>query len=315
MSAAPEKRLDKICVVGPGAIGCLFASLLHRGGANVTLLDKDLERARFISERGVTVTRIGGRRTVKIPVTADAASVGHCDLVLIAVKSYDTESSVRSALPLLGKKTLFLTLQNGLGNAEKIASIVGKRNVLASITAQGANLVSPGRVVHAGVGETFVGELSGKLSSRAKAVASLFSSCRIPAKACEKIECLIWGKLVINAGINPLTVILNCRNGELLKRRESRELLHLLVGEAASVARKKGICLPYRSASAQAEKVASLTGENISSMLQDIRRGKHTEIDYINGAIVREGKKCSFPTPFNKFALLLVKALEKKPDR
>jgi 2-dehydropantoate 2-reductase len=278
-------------------------------------LDKDPRRARFVAKRGVTVTSISGTKRVKIPVTADAASIGRCDLVLIAVKSYDTEAAAKSALPLLGGETLFLTLQNGLGNFQKIATVVGKENVLAGITSQGANLLSSGRVVHAGVGDTWIGELSGKLSVRAGSVASLLSSCGIPARASRNIESLIWGKLVINAGINPLTVILQCRNGQLLQKRQSRELLHLLVEEAASVARRKGIRLPYRSASAQAEKVASLTGENISSMLQDFRRVKHTEIDFINGAVVREGKKCSFPTPFNQFALLLVKALEREGKR
>ena len=310
-----RERFRKICVVGPGAIGCLFASLLRAGGASVTLLDKHPDRAKFIAKRGVTITGIGGTRRIKIPVTTDAASIGRCGLVLIAVKSYDTEAAAKSALPLLGSQTLFLTLQNGLGNDQKIASIVGEENVLAGTTAQGANLVSPGRVVHAGVGDTWVGELSGKLSVRASSVASLLSSCGIPAKASKNIESLIWGKLVINAGINPLTVVLQCRNGQLLQKRQSRELLHLLVEEAACVARRKGIRLPYRSASAQAEKVASLTGENISSMLQDVRRGKHTEIDFINGAVVREGKKCSVPTPFNQFALLLVKALEREGKR
>jgi 2-dehydropantoate 2-reductase len=285
---------------------------LHRGGCDVTLLDKHPARARVINVRGVRVSGIGGRRRVKIRSTADASSIGPCDLVLIAVKSYDTEAATQSALALLGTGTVFLTLQNGLGNVQKIASIVGEENVLAGTTAQGANLVSPGCIVHAGVGDTYIGEVSGRLSRRARSVASLFTSCGIPAKACKNINDLIWGKLVINAGINPLTVIFQCRNGQLLKQRESRELLRLLVEEAASVARKKGIRLPYRSAPAQAERVASLTGENVSSMLQDIRRGKQTEIDYISGAIVREGKNCFFPTPLNQFALLVVRALERE---
>lgn len=306
------KRFEKICVVGPGAIGCLFASFLRQAGCDITLLDKNPDRAKFILRKGVTVTGIGGRRRVGIPATADAASIGTCDLVLIAVKSYDTEVAARSALPLLGTGAVFLTLQNGLGNAETIASVVGGKNVLAGTTAQGANLVSPGHVVHAGVGDTFVGELSGRISERARRVANLLSSCGIPAKACRGINNQIWGKLVINAGVNPLTVILQCRNGQILENPHSRQLLHLLVEEAASVARKRGIRLPYRNSSAQAEKVASLTAENISSMLQDIRRGKRTEIDYINGAVVAGAKRCSVSAPFNLFALHLVKALQKR---
>ncbi|MFH1421286.1 MAG: 2-dehydropantoate 2-reductase [Planctomycetota bacterium] len=305
-------KINKICVVGPGAIGCLFAAHLAEGGHNVFLLDKNHERAGLISRKGITVERENKKRVVKVQAAANAEIIGVCDIVLIAVKSYDTESAVKHALPLSGKKSIFLTLQNGLGNEYKIASVVGKEKTIAGTTAHGANVLSSGSIIHAGIGDTYIGELSGRLTVRVKKIAEIFSSCKINTSPVTNINSRIWGKLVLNAGINPLTVLLNCRNGELLNRPESKELMRLLVEEAAAVAKKKKIRLPYPDAFAQTQKVAFLTGANISSMLQDVRKGKKTEIDYINGAVVREGKNENSPTPFNQFATLLVKIAQDK---
>jgi 2-dehydropantoate 2-reductase len=301
----------KIAVVGPGAMGCLFAAKLARskGKPDVWLLDKNARRAKKICRTGITVEGLLNFRW-GVRTTVSAAQIGRCDLVILFTKSYDTAPALRSIGPLLAEETRVLTLQNGLGNLEMIVKKVGKERALGGATAHGATLLAVGKVRHAGKGETVIGTATGKISGDLKRIAGVFNRAGIATRMSKNVYGVIWSKLIVNAGINALGAVTGLRNGELLKYRWTREILRLAVLEAARVAGKKKIKLGYRDPVKKTESVCRATARNICSMLQDVLQKKRTEIDYINGAVVREGRVVGVKTPVNEMLSDLVKAIE-----
>ncbi len=302
----------RIAVIGAGAMGSVFGGLLAEGGHEVWLVDVWAEHVRAIEERGLSIEGEGRTRTVRVRATTSARDVGTADLMLVFVKSYHTRAAVKSTLPIVGEDTLVLTLQNGLGNAETIAELVGPERVVAGVTAHGATMLGPGRVRHAGVGDTHVGELSGEITPGLRELALTLSAAGIATEASADVLSLLWSKIIINVGINPLTAITGLRNGQLLDYPATEELMELAVQEAVAVAAAKGIRLMYDDPVKRVKEVARATGQNRSSMLQDLERGRPTEIDAINGAVVRAGEELGVSVPTNRVLTLLVKALEQK---
>lgn len=299
----------KVLVVGPGAMGTLFSGMLAFGGHEVWLLGRRTEVVAAIAREGVTVVRGDTRRTVRVNPTVRAGDAGPAELVIVFVKGYDTLQACKDALPSVGPETVVLTLQNGLDNVETIASVVGRDKVLAGVTAHGATLLGPGLVRHAGEGETAIGELDGRETDRLRRVAAAFRRAGIEVELSQAVDSLIWGKLVVNAAINPLTALLRVPNGELLAREDARRLMRAAALEAVAVAQALGIPLPYPDPVERVETVCRLTASNRSSMLQDVDRGIQTEIDLINGAVAREGESHGVPTPVNWTLTHLVRAL------
>ncbi|MBU0634785.1 MAG: 2-dehydropantoate 2-reductase [Candidatus Omnitrophica bacterium] len=309
--------MKKIVIVGPGAIGCLFAAYLARGKyAEVWVLDKDVRRARKITASGITVDALNNKSfKVKVNITADAAEIKSCDLVIICVKSYDTECAAKSIEKLLGENSHVLTLQNGLGNIEIIAEMVGRERVLAGVTSQGATLIEDGHIRHAGYGDTVIGRLDGKLTVAMRDVRDIFARAGFPTRLSKDINSLIWSKLIINVGINAQTAITRLHNGRLVEFVGTREILSLAVSEAVRVAKKKRIKLIYDDPIQKVESVCLATSANISSMLQDVLKKKKTEIDYINGAIVRQAKSFNLPAPANLMLTNFIKTIESTYDK
>ncbi|MFC1712202.1 ketopantoate reductase family protein [Candidatus Poribacteria bacterium] len=303
----------KIIIVGPGAMGCLFAGLLVEAGQkDVWLLDKHEKRAREITKNGLKIEGIGGSRSVSgIRCTANPQETGIADLILIFVKSYDTAEASHSILPVIGINTTILTLQNGLTNINTISDILGADRVIAGITAHGATMLGTGHIRHAGVGETTIGELESGQSDRTKRIADVLSSAGFQTVISDNIHNSIWAKLIINAAINPLTAITKLKNGALLEYNEVRKLLGMTAEEAARIALARQIALPYDSTTSAVEAVCKATSANVSSMLQDVLRHKRTEIDAINGAIVNEAKKAGIEAPINETLTYLVKGIER----
>jgi 2-dehydropantoate 2-reductase len=292
-------------------MGTLFAGLLVQGGHEVWLLGRRAEVVETIAEDGVTIERAGRpERTIPVRAVLSASGAGTVDLVLIFVKAYSTLQATRDALPAVGEGTVVLTLQNGLNNIETIASVVGRERVIAGVTAHGATLLSPGVTRHAGEGETSIGELDGATTPRLLRVAEALSQSGIKVDLSPCVGCLIWGKLVVNSGINALTAILKVQNGRLIETPEVRSVMAAAAREAAAVASRAGMELPYEDPVARVEEVCRLTAANRSSMLQDMDRGVRTEVDYINGAIVREGDRLGVATPVNWTLARLVQSIE-----
>jgi 2-dehydropantoate 2-reductase len=304
----------RIVVLGPGAMGCLFSALLTRGGADVVLLDRNPDRARLINDRGLILEQGGRSETIAVRATADPAAAGPAGLVIVCVKAYDTAAAAGAAAAAAGPGADVLSLQNGVGNVEALVAALGAGRVLGGTTAQGANLVGPGHVRHAGTGETVIGEPGGG-DRRARRAAAVFEAGGVPARATDDLEALIWSKVAINAAINPLTALLKVRNGALAELPAARALMEAAAAEAAAVAAARGIKLLYPDARARAAEVARATAENISSMHADARAQRRTEIEQINGAVAAEAERLSVPAPVNAALTALVRALEESYGR
>ena len=304
-----EKKL-KIVIIGPGAMGCLFACLAHGNGNEIWLLDKDEARASKLNNEGITLEREGQKTQYKINVCNDPRKPGKADLVIICVKAYDTKKAAESCAPLISEHTDILSLQNGIGNSQILCDIFGENKVLCGTTAQGANLKGPGHVIHAGVGETVIGQPDSG-TKRAKKAVDIFIKNEIDARVSDNIESVIWSKLLINAAINPLTAILGVRNGELPNIDAAKEIMKDAVDEVILVCEKKGIKLAFENPLDKALSVCNATSQNISSMLSDVRAKKKTEINQINGAVYNEAIKHGVLAPVNKNLTNIVMAIEK----
>ena len=300
----------KIVVVGPGAMGCLFSYFLSKAGEDVWLLDKHKERVDKLSKDGIIIEGISGDHRIHVNQATDPDDIGKADLIIVCVKAYDTEKATRDVVPLIGEETFLLTLQNGSGNIETISGIVGEEKVIGGTTSQGATVLGLGHIRHAGKGETTIGELDGRLSERVRSISKIFNTAGIETKVTDNVEGLIWSKLLINVGINALTAGLRLKNGELIEYEWSREILRASVEEAVLVVKARGIQLTYEDPIKRVEDVCRATATNVSSMLQDVMRAKKTEIDYINGAIVDEGRRLEISVPINKTLTGLVKTIE-----
>ncbi len=293
----------KIVVMGAGAIGSLFGGLLALRGEDVLLVGRR-SHVDAINSRGL---KISGMTDAIVHVRA-STHPEEGDLILFTVKSYDTEKAASSLI--INDDTIVLSLQNGLGNEEKIAEVVGREHVIGGVTSYGALFLEPGHVSHTGIGETVIGELDGSITDRVSRLSDLLNKAGIMTSVTDSIKSKIWEKLVVNVGINAITAITGVKNGKLLEIPQLRELMRYASLEAVEVGRKQGIDLGYDLID-RVEEVARRTAENRSSMLQDISRGKKTEIDAINGMIVRLGEEVGVDTPVNRILTLLVRGIEK----
>ena len=299
----------KITVFGVGAMASLFGSRL-KAVAQVTLFGHWLAQIEALQQRGLTVAEVDGRQTRHtLRVTNDLNEIEMADVVLILVKSYQTATVAPHVAKILGSEGVALTLQNGLGNVEQLANAVGCERVALGVTAQGATLIAPGHLRHAGLGLTHLAS-DPKIATKIQTVAALFNESGLETTVVDNANSLLWGKLAINAGINPLTALLEVSNGELLKRDAWRNLMVAAANEVAAVAIAQGIGLPFSDVSSRVCEVSWATAHNRSSMLQDISRQAPTEIDAICGEVVRYGQQAGIPTPINQTLWRLVKAKE-----
>lgn len=300
----------RVVVIGGGALGSLLAARLAPL-VDLWLVTGWAEHAAAIRQRGLTLVQLDGSEiTVPVKVVEDPAAVAHsANLALIAVKSHDTQQAAAKAGIVLVGSGLALTLQNGLGNRELLADALGAPRVVQGITSMGATQLGPGRVRYAGAGTTYLAGDPG-IAGELLAIAHLFQRAGFETLVADSVVSLVWGKLVVNAGINALTAILRVPNGVLLEQPAARALMTAAAAEAAVVAAAKGIKLPYDDPVARVEQVARATAANRSSMLQDILRQAPTEIDVINGAVAREGERHGVPTPVNRVLAELVRAVQ-----
>ncbi len=305
----------KIVIVGPGGLGLLLAAGLARMKTDVWILAKNAAKAKKISDDGVKVENSGGGSRIKVNASADAKEIGVADVIVICVRSYDTESALKSAKPLIGEKTYILSLQNGLGNLQLISEFVDSDRIIGGVTYHGAMLIDDTTVKHVSKGETVIGQESGKVLGKIREIAAILTKAGFSTKITKDINSAIWSKAVINAGINAVSAISRLRNGALAENEYTREIMRRAVSEAAKVAKKKKARLTYDDPIQKAEAVCKATADNISSMLQDVLEREITEIDYINGAIARQAKSMNIKTPTNEMLVELVKAIEINYDK
>ena len=318
----------KIGIIGAGALGSLMAFYLSEQ-ADVWLLSRRREQIDAINRNGLRRELDGVEDTRRPRAAADPAEIGRCDIVLVLTKSYATAWAAEQAQQLIGTEgpglrtesdtpalspqssvlsPLVVTLQNGLGNRELLAVALGDARVGQGVTALGATLQGLGQVRHAGQGTTVFSAAPDRAGMAT--LVDLFNTCGLPAELSDDLDALVWGKLVVNAGINALTALLRVPNGALAASAEACALMASAIAEAAAVAQARGTALPYHDPLAHTLAVAHATSANHSSMLQDVLRGSPTEIDAINGAVAREGLRLGVPTPVNSMLAALVRALD-----
>jgi 2-dehydropantoate 2-reductase len=302
-------------LVGPGALGCLLSSLVTKGlaltGDRLTLLDHYTERAKYLTSQGIVYQQDDTCKTVPVAATSDPQHLDQVDVVLLCVKSYDVVASLEFCRPLLAETTLVVFLQNGISHLS-MQDYLGKAGAAFGTTTEGATLLRRGHVRHAGSGVTYLGFLHAPNDHEAfllEKTNAIFAAGGMQAQTTNNILSRIWAKLFINVGINALTATLACKNGELLTIRGVDQRMRSAVDEAMHIAKAEGIQImddPYRAT----QIVCSKTAENISSMLQDVKNRRRTEIDAINGAIVTKGLNYGIKTPENSLLYRQVKEIE-----
>jgi 2-dehydropantoate 2-reductase len=297
----------RVAIIGAGAMGGVLGYYLS-AEADVVLVDGWADHVAAINAGGLRCEVGGVEHARPARAVTDPAEAGPADAAIILVKARQTPWAAGAAQSLLGPGAVAYTLQNGVGNREALAAALGDSRVGQGVTSLGGTLLGPGRVRHAGVGPTVFSAAPSR--PLAEALADLFRRCGLPAEVSADIDGLLWGKLLVNVGINALSALLRVPNGALAELPQARDLLARAVGEAAEVAAARGVRLPYADPVAHVLAVARATGANRSSMLQDVLRGGPTEVATINGAIVREGARLGVPTPVNAALLALIDALD-----
>jgi len=294
-----------ILIVGTGALATLFAARLSQAGDRVTMLGTWKEGLSALRENGARLVDINGHeRQYPVHATDDPRECVGTRYALVLVKAWQTERAARQLFECLADDGLAVTLQNGLGNYETLVRSLGLDRVALGSTTTGATLLGPGLARAGGEGTISIqrNQALGRLEAALKAA-------KFKVQIVEDAQSLVWGKLVINAAINPLTALLRVTNGELLNRPTARELMGRLALEAAQVASAEKIELSFADPVSAVEDVARKTTANHSSMLQDVLRNAPTEIDAICGAVVKAAQKHNIDTPVNRICWNLVKAL------
>ncbi|MBN1383951.1 MAG: 2-dehydropantoate 2-reductase [Elusimicrobia bacterium] len=316
----------KIVIIGAGAMGTLFAGFLAKRLNSVTLVVKNNRVKKLIERNGIKIT---GLSKVSVPpselkVTSDysplrslsssstrqsgrlseASKTCSPDLAIIFTKAYDTSKAVK----ILGRNTFVLTLQNGIGNYENIAKFVDKNRIVCGTTSESAVFLKYGKVIHTGKGETIIAKTKSDISGK---IVSIFNKYGINTSINKEIESVIWSKLVLNCAVNPVAAISGVKNGDIIRHNNLKEVAIEAGKEAVKVAEAVGIRLLFSDVSKKISDICRTTAGNTNSMLADVSSGRKTEIDFMNGAIIKTAKKLKIPVPVNEILYKLVKKLER----
>lgn len=302
----------KIAILGGGgAMGGIFGARLAANGNDVTLIDVNQIAIDAINARGLVIdAKDGSSKTYKVKASPKPADVGVVDVIMNFVKCYHTEAAVKAALPMMGPKTAFLTLQNGWGNAPKIAAIAGDDRVMVGLTYHSGTLLAPGHVKHPGQGMTYVGEIDGRKSPRLEAICGALMGAGFDVTQSTTILNEVWKKLCLNVCTLPTAALLRLFAHQLVQHEGVKAEMHALLGEVVAVAKAQNISIEFDE---RWSAITSLLEKAIggkASMLQDVEAKRRTEIEVINGAIVEAGRRLGVPTPHNDAMVNLIRSLE-----
>ena len=308
----------RVLVVGAGALGSVFGCLLKDTGHEVGFVEPG-ERLNDVRERGLTVTGLFGEHHssgFELYPSADAVPVGAHELVLITVKSFHTREAVEQIAPKVGENALVLSLQNGLGNYEAIAEHIGEHRALAGRVIFGARMVDRAEVEVTVYAEpVMIGSPSNAVEmSRVEEVARAFTEAGIPSEPTREITKFIWAKILYNCALNPLSALLNVPYGRLLDTEATRGLMRRVVEEIFAVAGARRVELFWGTPEDYIDvffgRLIPDTAAHYASMAQDLQAGRRTEIEAMNGAVVRLGEEAGVECPVNSVLAELVRAAE-----
>lgn len=300
MSTSPSL---KVAVLGAGAVGCYYGGLLARAGHAVTLIGRP-QHVQAIQTKGLRLQTLAFDETVTVAASTDAAAVAGADLVLFAVKSTDTETAGVQMRPHLAPGVLVLCLQNGVDNAERLRAVLPGTNVAAAVVYVATEMAGPGHLRHHGRGELVI-----EPSPRSAAVAQALIAAGVPTEISDNVHGALWAKLILNCTYNALSAIGRLPYGELVQRPGVRDVMRDVVAECRAVAAADGVTLPG-DVDLAVRRIAETMPTQYSSTAQDLMRGKPSEIDHLNGYVVRRGQALDVPTPANGVLWTLVKLTE-----
>jgi len=299
----------RICIIGAGAMGSLYGAMLARGGADIVLYDQWAEHVEAIRRDGLRLSGITGDMTVTVEATTDPAAIGRADLCISQVNTYATEAAAEVAARVLDGDGCCLTLQNGVGNIEKLAAVLGENRVMGGLSYHSAALAGPGHAIHTHAGPTWLGEIDGSGTPRLEALVALMRTSGFKPTVVDDIRGFIWGKFIHNCSINPICAVAGIRVGQIPMDEAADTYQTRVIEEALAIIGAKGIKVPEADPMG-AIKAFCKVKFNKPSMLQHVEAGKRTEVDSLNGVIVEEGRKLGIPTPFNEALTLMVKAID-----
>ena len=304
----------KVAVLGAGAMGCLFGGELAEHGLDVTLIDVWREHVDAINRDGLRIVGHRGERRVGVPATTDPGACGPVDVVLVHCKAASTAAAVSAARDagLFGNGTVAISFQNGLGNEETIAEVIGAERVLGGVTAQGASIEGPGCIRSYADLPSQIGEMGGGVSDRAAAIAAAFTEHGLETMASADIRHDMWKKLMVNLSVSAMSGITNLTISEAVATPELKGMCYGAVAEAVPVARADGVALTHDESRKTLDLVIGPggTGANKSSLCVDLIERRPTEVDVINGAVVSRGTRYGIETPINATLVALVKGIE-----
>lgn len=302
----------RICIIGAGSLGSTIGGMLALGGSDVWLVNRRQDHVDAVNARGLTLRFADGDRSVAVHAATTAAGLGLMDLVIILVKSIATGAAIIAARDVVGPDTAVISLQNGLGQEDLIAEAFGAERTLAGKTYVGGVLLAPGLVLNGAAGkETIIGELDGTVTDRVERIAEVFTHAGLATRVSTNIRGTMWDKLLVNVATGALSAITRLTYGELYAVPELKACALAAVDEAIAVATALGVELSSTHAEdAWVLAAAGLPADFKASMLQSIERGSLTEVDFINGAVVRAGEHAGIPTPVNRTLVACVKGVE-----
>jgi 2-dehydropantoate 2-reductase len=299
-----EASLNPIAVMGAGAVGCYYGGMLARAGHDVTLIAR-AQHVEAVQKSGLRMETKMFDEQVPMRASEEASGARGTKLVLFSVKSPDTERAGAALAPYLERDAVILTLQNGVDNAERLAATLG-RNVVPAVVYVAVEMAGPGHVRHHGRSELLIG--SSPASAR---IAAAFSAAGVPIEVSDNVIGALWAKLIVNCAYNALSAITQLPYGRMVQGDGVPAVMGDVVDECLAVARAAGIDVPGDLLKAVPQIAETMPGQ-FSSTAQDLARGKPTEIDHLNGFVVRKGDALGVPTPANRVLLALVKLLEER---
>jgi 2-dehydropantoate 2-reductase len=303
----------KIGIVGSGAMGSVYGAILADAGNELWLFDRWRDHIDAMRARGLRCTGASGDRTVPVNATTEAAAAGPCELAVVATKVMHIEDAVRAAAPMIGPETLVLTIQNGLGNVERIQRVLGPENLLFGIAGGfGAEMRAPGHVHHNGMEAINLAELQGGVTERLERVAEVWRQAGFKVQTFADLWPVVWSKLIANVAFSATCAATGMRVGQARANEAAWGIAQACIEEAAAVAAAKGIRLAYDDPVQWVSDFAGKIPDARPSMYQDLLAGRRSEIDAIQGGVVAEGAKLGIPTPTCALMVQLVKALEAK---
>jgi 2-dehydropantoate 2-reductase len=303
----------RVAVVGAGAVGGYFGGMLARAGAPVTLIGRPAH-VEVWARDGLFLE--SARFTEHIPVvaSADVAAAGDAELVLFSVKSPGTEETARELSRHLRGKPLIVSLQNGVDNVERMRTVAAL-DPIAAVVYVASSMPAAGHVKHGGRGDLLIGDLPGRPGpvrpDDLARVSAWFEQAGVPCHLSPDIEADLWTKLILNVGLNPISAVVRATYGQAIAIAEGRELIRQLVTECVAVARAARVGLPAADYVEMVWRFAESVSHVYSSTAQDLERGRPTEIDALNGFVVRRGAALGVPTPANQALVALVKLRER----